>query len=347
MKNSVKSGDIFTQKLDNGKHMFGRVLMDIKKQCFDSKIIANKADSLLRQYTPGYVIEVYDTISSNSSLPENSNVIIPGIAVDSDAIENDEWKIIGYKAIDVKEIDFQESLNFYDGELDFQRGEVFISVNVPKKLLNEEIESFNSSALVNSYLILEDIFEYLESNDKTELLDYDMRLLSKQSRDRVYKIIDENPEMSYYDLALKHGFDTRRFFESSHQTTIQTKEKDSQTHILQGVNWSFTGKPFENMVDFETALKQQQIALSNHELFTFNKVIILWEYVDENDKDFELEFTLNADNGISFGAKELLFKIHNKVVNSLSKNDYHFFEGLIAVSSDDSSDAKYILNLGN
>ena len=38
--------------------------------------------------------------------------------------------------------------------------------------------------------------------------------------------------------------------------------------------------------------------------------------------------TLTADDGASFTAGELLFKLHNAVVEHLRENDHHFFEGL-------------------
>ena len=346
MKENAKPGDIFTQKLDNGNYMFGRVLMDIGSQCFDSKIITKKSDSLLRLYTPGYVIEVFDTISDNDSMPEKYQITIPGIAVDADAFENDEWKVIGFEAVNYKDIDFQESLNFYDGELDFQRGEVFISVNVPDKMINEEIESFQTAALVNSYLILEDTFNYLETNDATELLDYDMRLLPAFTRNLVYQIIGEDPESSYYNLALKHGFDTARFFNSKNTETTKAEANADQKQILEGVNWSFVGQPFEHFNEFETCLIKDRIQLSNEVVLIHSKIKIVCELVDEKDLDQKIECVIIADNNQSFSAKELLFKIHNEMVAELANNDYHFFEGLTLLTENDKLPV-YMLNLGN
>ena len=42
----------------------------------------------------------------------------------------------------------------------------------------------------------------------------------------------------------------------------------------------------------------------------------------------EQDFDLTADNPSGFTSGELLFKIHNEVVDLLEKDDYRFFEGL-------------------
>lgn len=213
MKERAKAGDIFNCRLDDGNYMFGRVLMDVKTQVFDSKILTKKEETHLRHYDTGYVVEVYDAITDSGKIPSSLTVLIPGIAVDADTFEDDLWKVIGFKAVDPKEVAFQESLNYYDGELDFHCGEVFISADVPPSLINEEIEEFQLAAFVNSVLLFDDVYDYLQSGDPTELLDYDQRFLDKDLRKLVYQIIGEDINASYYDLALKHGFDTARFFE--------------------------------------------------------------------------------------------------------------------------------------
>lgn len=212
MKKRAKPGNIFTCQLDNGLYMFGRVLMDVKVQVFDSKILVKKEHTHLRHYDTGYVVEVYDTIAESNELPDVLHIKIPGIAVDADTFEDDVWQVIGFKAVDPKEVDFQESLNYYDGELDYHRGEIFISADVPPSLLSDEIEEFRAAAFVNSVLLYDDVYEYMQSDDPSELLDYDCRLLEKGLRETVFKIIGEDVNFSYYDLALKHGFDTARFF---------------------------------------------------------------------------------------------------------------------------------------
>lgn len=54
------------------------------------------------------------------------------------------------------------------------------------------------------------------------------------------------------------------------------------------------------------------------------------------------EFNLIADEE-AFSAQELLFKIHNHVVNNLNNDDNHFFEGLTLWEGENYSNPGYPL----
>ena len=80
-----------------------------------------------------------------------------------------------------------------------------------------------------------------------------------------------------------------------------------------------------------------------------SKVRIQYMHWDENEQDqVEPQFEIWADNGESFTALELLYKIHNEVASKLADEDAHFFEGLKLYDEGDDSDTPlYFLRQGN
>jgi hypothetical protein len=108
-----------------------------------------------------------------------------------------------------------------------------------------------------------------------------------------------------------------------------------QTLLLQGIAWSFIGEKYATLEKFEEQLNEEGVQISDHALILDAEIKIICEYVDEDDDDHKIEFNLKAENGSSFNGIELLFKIHNEVVEELDDNDYHFFEGLNLIENDD------------
>lgn len=99
-------------------------------------------------------------------------------------------------------------------------------------------------------------------------------------------------------------------------------------HLLSEVLWSFIGEKYVTLEDFDLALEENDTELPSGVIFDQPVIHVLCEYVDEQDKDHEIEVVFQADNQKDFEAKELLFKLHNELVEALNDNDFHFFEGL-------------------
>ncbi len=212
MKKRAKAGDVFSAKLSNGQYMFGRVLLDINTQCIKSKKVDRKV-SMLGKRAISYVIEVFDAIQDNEEMPIDPTVLIPGISVDPESFEEDRWNIIGHIEVDPKEVDFQEDYEYYEGEVIFYRGELVISGKLDDDQLYALDSGYflNSSDLFDAAIVLKGKPEL--SKYQTDIEKYDKRFSQADLRKRVFQAIGEEPEMDYYHLALKHGFDTTRFFD--------------------------------------------------------------------------------------------------------------------------------------
>jgi len=209
MRKRAKIGDIFTQELESGEFMFGRVLMDIETQCFKSKKVTMDKSNL-KNFSISYVVEAYDVVASSPDLPKDFKTVIPGIVVNPMAFKYDTWKVIGNVPLESPElVDFQEHCSFHDGKLFFSRGEVYLEGS----LRDKELESIDTGYQINSPILF-DLVKELQSTppNPSALLRYDFRYLSKELRERIYAAIGEDPNMSYFELAKNHGFDTSRFF---------------------------------------------------------------------------------------------------------------------------------------
>ncbi|MDR1200077.1 MAG: hypothetical protein LBL58_00410 [Tannerellaceae bacterium] len=119
---------------------------------------------------------------------------------------------------------------------------------------------------------------------------------------------------------------------------FRKKDKKPETgypeDLMSNVCWAFYGGAYSSEEDFVRAVIQYHTELDGAEwhpnqlVLQSKEVTILYTYWDENvEEEVEEDFSLVADKGF-FTAGELLFKIHNKVVENLENDDHHFFEGL-------------------
>ena len=104
--------------------------------------------------------------------------------------------------------------------------------------------------------------------------------------------------------------------------------------IMSNICWGFYGGKYDSREKFIQSVSEYNKDL-NKEWFPDETVLncknvsVQYSYWDEEEDDeIEEDFELVADNTSGFTAGELLFKIHNQVVDKLEDEDHHFFEGL-------------------
>jgi len=129
---------------------------------------------------------------------------------------------------------------------------------------------------------------------------------------------------------------------------------DYPKQVLQDIYWAYREPTFDTIEDFVTEIKHYYKTITNTKLaidldeilFNFPKVRI--QYVKYNDGDVdEPQVDLEADNGTSFSAKELLYKLHNEVGVNLFEDDNCYFEGLTFADIDDDDIPVYFLDTGS
>jgi hypothetical protein len=113
--------------------------------------------------------------------------------------------------------------------------------------------------------------------------------------------------------------------------------------VMSGVLWSFNETRYADRAEFDAAVRKYHIDIREEDTWEPDEIVLVcprvritcdcyWE-----DDEGERVLELTSDNGTSFTAGELLFKVHHgllephKVGNSVVHSelgDHHFFEGL-------------------
>lgn len=126
--------------------------------------------------------------------------------------------------------------------------------------------------------------------------------------------------------------------------------------LLGNMAWAFYLPEYETVAAFSEAVQQYQLDIYSKSdwdpsavILNAAKVRIGYMYWDlEEDDQLDAELLLEADNGISFTAGELLFKVHNGVAQQLDDNDAHFFEGFSLFGGYETKEVPlYHINLGS
>ncbi len=124
--------------------------------------------------------------------------------------------------------------------------------------------------------------------------------------------------------------------------------------LLWGVSWTFRDQPFPDRAGFDAAVAAAHPDPEHGPVWRPDEVVLRsarvrvspdvhWYLTEEHPT---AEFA--ADNGESFTAGELLFKVHNRFVAELRRMDHKYFEGLTLDSHPAPGEPPlYLLDLGS
>ncbi|WP_158978852.1 Imm26 family immunity protein [Cellulophaga sp. L1A9] len=210
----ISIGDVFAIKIENTDYYyFGRILFDVKEQ-YKEKI---ENHNYLGWHGKSVLIETYKTISKTPEISE-FKVILNGTFVPKKTLLSEDITIIKNIPVNHKKVSFPEV--FQDVHMTgilFSLGELTILTSFDTKYV-DKTKVFPT--LGNMYYIQlatldysgrRDLIEYQEDIIDNYFRDSDLRSFP-EIRKEIYKDIGEDPNMSYYELALKHGFDLARFY---------------------------------------------------------------------------------------------------------------------------------------
>lgn len=224
-KRIFKSGDVFALKVDDSTYLAGRVLLNIEYDCLRSGIV-DDSSLLKRCYNsvgPSFLIEMYKEILSEPRMPKNWECLYTGVNVSSRGAKEGHWIYIGNKNVDPMTIEFPEIIEMEIGKgYELTKGEISIPLNGDWGQIQEEKKVMHT--LINSVGIkyyclyqlglksmITAVYPKLNVETKFSKLTGDLRY-TPDLRARVYEEIGEDPNQSYYEMALKHGYDLARFF---------------------------------------------------------------------------------------------------------------------------------------
>jgi hypothetical protein len=202
----------FSISVAEGKHVSGRVLLDVKAQCVRPKRI--DIASPLWNFGNALLVETFREVRSEPLFVAGES-LIPGIFVDKDALKEGMWFEQTHEVIDPTKIEFPEFLIPEASGPRFARGEV----ELPLDIDNTELERIAATPTLKSSFALGDICLYYlglkhlmshEHHEAMNLARTDLRF--SEHRGRVYRLLGEDPNEPYFALATRHGHDPRRFF---------------------------------------------------------------------------------------------------------------------------------------
>ena len=211
-KTKLKEGDIFYVYNDYYKrYFFGKILVDIK-----NRLVKRANEGLLWPldfFSDCYLVAIYKDIADTPAL-KSREFIIPGSFIykssfnrkNKDAIK---WVYYDHEDIKYKELEFPEYIISSNDKICLQRGELSIPTGLTRAQYENEFNITGSKTGGINYsnaLLLQGLPAYKERIDYS-----DLRLLPKL-RKKLYEMIGEDPDMPYYELALKHGKDLARFY---------------------------------------------------------------------------------------------------------------------------------------
>jgi hypothetical protein len=116
-----------------------------------------------------------------------------------------------------------------------------------------------------------------------------------------------------------------------------------------GGKYTFVSKFITEVINYNRKFDKEwnpdEIVLNSKEA-----TIQYYYWDDDTEEEIEDDFNLVADTQSGFTAGELLYKIHNQVVDKLENEDHHFFEGLTLWEGENYSNPNaplYFLNQGS
>ena len=165
-------------------------------------------------YASCYLVNVYSQISFEEALNDET-IFIKGIFIPKKHLTKET--IISNIPVNYRQIDFPETTGGYNSEYWLMKGELAMG-KIPKEKINEWNDRFNGG-FSDVYSVADTVL-YMQ-NRKSEMqriyfddwdhIPNDFRYYPEY-REEVFQIIGENPNLNYYELALKHGFDLARFY---------------------------------------------------------------------------------------------------------------------------------------
>lgn len=217
----LKEGDIFYVKV-NEKYIFARLLMDV-----DSRVLTKEPGHKVKFYSGCYLIEVYKGMYDTPQLTTNDIIVPSQYAFKKFFYSKNykvEWNFYRHEPIDYTKIDFPEHVETgKNGIINFRKFDLSIPTNtlradfIKRHNLGTSFSLYTGSICPSFYQLVDEAF-HLQGRDemmqvrRTHFLDKNDLRFVPDERTEFYNQISADTHTSYYDLALKHGYDLARFY---------------------------------------------------------------------------------------------------------------------------------------
>ncbi len=208
MKKDIKTGTIFSVKVSSDEKIYGRILFNVDDYLDKNKDPTNYFDV----FKKCVLIETFGKVASDFDESFLINIAVKSSFIPVNTFSEElEWQLLD-RVISVPQeyITFPEVLRFVEGKIYFCVGEVVIPTAFDEVFRDEcgVYPSFGSG-----YWEVVATLDYADRKDliadKSDIMesyfkDADLRE-SPDLRRRIYYALNEDPNMPYEKLALKHA----------------------------------------------------------------------------------------------------------------------------------------------
>jgi hypothetical protein len=217
----INIGDILAVELENKMYMFFQIMYQIPRKNNKKEIAKITPQSRLiddiKWYPGFFIINVYKQISKEKVL-QNKEIMFKGVFAPSD-MKDYSFEIIGHEKIQVEDVEFPETLGANKEEGYFiQRGELKLYIRdwqkIEKELHNAPSTGYRDFySLADSVLFLQNRKNEMQGKyfDGWKFYPNDLKYFP-ELRNTIYSLIGEDAKQSYYNIALKHGFDLAKLY---------------------------------------------------------------------------------------------------------------------------------------
>ncbi|KDE64822.1 hypothetical protein [Fusobacterium necrophorum] len=213
-KNKINVGDIFSMKVSKNEFIYGRVLFDVTKQYIKTPFENNY--NYLSFFNKCFLIETFLGVSASFENVDMKRKAVISTFVPDFFFSEYEANIIDNIEVDVKEVSFPETLSSADKRY-FSVGELYLPIDLSDdecykiKIYPSFGSGFQAITATLDYSGRTDLIE--EGDRQKAYFKYSDLRNNPKLRREIYDMIGEDPNQSYYELALKHGFDLARLYE--------------------------------------------------------------------------------------------------------------------------------------
>ncbi|GHT32900.1 hypothetical protein FACS189434_05780 [Bacteroidia bacterium] len=159
--------------------------------------------------------------------------------------------------------------------------------------------------------------------------------------------VDIDKKIAYFNENLSPRTD---LYEKTEKQEVAVANPD-EDFLMSDVFWAFYGGKYETLEKFAQALEEYNKSLKNqcdiNEIVLELKETTIRYFYYEDDDIVEADISVSTENESGFSVAELLYKIHNQVVDSLEEDDHHFFEGLVLAEDAETGKVIYLLQQGS
>ena len=216
IKNKLLEGDIFYVNY-NEKYIFGRVLLDVSE-----RVLKVEGKNSMWGLTGCYMVAVYEGVYDKPIL-ESDEYIIPSAYTYKKYFYSKrnklDWHFYKHEKVDYKQLIFPESILDAEKGISFISGELEIPISITREQYDKGGEFDIKRTIQGSYYTIIKYALYYQNREDliegfTPAILYDKQNLhfNLPARGKVYKMVNEDSSQSYYELALKYGFDLGRFY---------------------------------------------------------------------------------------------------------------------------------------